>query len=160
MSNHKKKVLTTPQKLKTEPIVVVKEYAVPSFSTLWKNHISDSEPVIEFNKLVTLGWCGFKKDSNRGKICGYFLIKAKPPSVGEDDYYSYKSSEYFIFSGKIGGTVSITEMVPGDAIIESNNKSKNYTTLTPKKMASIINNWTDLNSEIGAFLTFRRLSGL
>jgi hypothetical protein len=177
MSKDRKKYTAAKRGLKAEPILEVEEEKPaeeklvklappPSFKEIWNAHTTaqqkaEYERVSEFCNLTTLHWVGFRKDSNDGKIWGYFtekeyLVKSE---------YSWASSytvtpvDCFVFFGRIGGSLTIEERKTAEMDELVRARRANYITMPPNKMVRIITSWPEFNSEIGMFLTYRKLAG-
>lgn len=114
--------------------------------------------------LITIHWMGFRKDSGRGSIWGYFTEKSKPTEKvwdygdmpGTKAGYIYPAC--YMFRGKIGKSLTIEETTMSDAFLESvGSISKNYRQCDPKKITA---KWgSALDEELGMFLTMCKLRG-
>jgi hypothetical protein len=174
MSKDRKKFTAAKRGTRPEPILEVKEEQPaeqklvkveppPSFKQIWHEYATaqqkvEYERVSEFCNLTTLIWVGFKKDSGNGKIWGIFSEKEQ--KIDHLRYiYDGAIKPAFVFSGKIGSTVTIAE-IPGNRVSdEIRAKRANYVTIEPNKMIRVITSWPQFNSEVGMFLTYRKLAG-
>ena len=158
-------ILEVEEEKPTEP-APIKEAPPPSFKELWNSATTEAqklefERVSEFSNLATLHWVGFRKDSNDGKIWGYFTEKEK---VMESAFSWSPSLTFipltcFVFYGRIGETLTIEEKKTTDVAELVRAKRANYKTMEPNKMIRVITSWPQFNSEIGMFLTYRKLAG-
>jgi hypothetical protein len=177
MSKDRKKFTAAKRGPKVEPILeveeekpvelkLIKEAPPPSFKQLWNDATTEAqklqfERVSEFSNITTLHWVGFRKDSNNGKIWGYFTEKEYivKPDWSYGTPYSVTPATCFIFFGSIGETLTIEERKTDDMAELVRGKRANYKTMEPNKMIRVITSWPQFNSEVGMFLTYRKLAG-
>ncbi len=175
MSKDRKKYTAVKRGLKVEPIPELKEEkseevklkkvaALPTFRQIWEEYTTginmvEHEKIGEFCNWATLYWVGFRKDSNEGKIWGVFSEKEKMI----DNTFSWWTphivtpDSFFVFSGRIGGPVAIKEISREMIYDEICVKKANYVTMVPNKLVRLIDSWPEFQSEIGMFLTCRKL---
>jgi len=115
--------------------------------------------------LIKIHWVGFRKDSGKGSIWGYFTEVDKdiekvyvwPLSVGiGKGHWIYQPC--YVFRGKIGKSLLIEEQLLSDDFLASiPAMAKNYRQTDPVRITS---KWGKaLDEELGMFLTMLKLRG-
>lgn len=103
---------------------------------------------------IDIQWIGFRKDSGKGSIVGWFVLKGAPTVPKWWDYEEDRIA--YCFRGKIGKKIYIEERpLTNHFLADMNQLSKNYTTVDPEK---VTRHWGKIiNDEIEMFIIYLKL---
>jgi len=105
--------------------------------------------------LITVHWCGFKRDSGRGQVWGYFTPKNVELRI-LNRWEDRPPVECCVFRGKIGKSLYLEDADYTTVFQqEVSTRMKNYKTIDPAK---ILPNWTAFKEEMRLYMLFRKLS--
>jgi hypothetical protein len=106
---------------------------------------------------IDMQWVGYRKDSQRGAVAGWFVLKGqllRPLYEWEEQYRSNPTA--FIFMGKIGKSLVITEHTITHQFVWSRTEfAQNYRGC---ELAWVQRRWGKLiDDEFSMFLTMQKL---
>lgn len=114
------------------------------------------------NHPIVIHWLGFRKDSNRGSVWGWFTLAGRPVVPARKYYYSLSDDiEHFCytFSGKIGKSINIEKCtLTYEFLNEIKGKQKNFK--EQFNHSKITSKWGKaIDDELSMFLTYETLLG-
>lgn len=112
---------------------------------------------------IEMQWLGFRKDSNRGSIYGWFVLRrGHDPYPSYVTYHSMLNGESlppnlgYVVRGRIGKQLYIEEqIITHDFLEEMERSSRNFTRADPAKL---MKKWSKgFDDELSMFLTMATL---